>query len=908
MSRSKRLFTLGIFRRASAHTEMREELAFHLEARIARLIARGMTPDEARQEATRRLGTPSLAHAEHMLGDSAELKERRLDVRDRFSDFMDDVRYALRGLSRSPGFSAIAILTLAIGIGANTAIYSAIDALLLRSLPFPEPSRLMSIVQTTDQGGDALWSFPKFQFFRDAQRSYGALAAHAAYPRTLTGAEPERVPIEEVTAEYLRVLGIRVATGSDFPSDLDAIAGESQRLALISDGLWQRRFNADPQIVGKSLSIDNIPWQIIGVLPPGFRGLSGRADALINLTARSAESLSQAWSLEFALVGRLRNDVEPGQAKAEAALLGPRVFEAFPAEQGTLTTSAAPEKWSAAARSLDTIRVAAALKKSLLVLFGAVSLVLLIACVNLANLLIARGIARKQEIAVRLAIGAGRGRLVRLLVTESLVLAFLGGVASLVVAVAGARVLSAINPEETLQAQGLQGGIGVVGFSSIQLDAPALAFTFGVTLIVGLIFGVVPALRATRMDVARDLRDGSAAAGFTRHTGLARRALVTVEIALALVLLAGSGLMIRSLRNLLAVDAGFDGRNVLTLRVTVPPGDIAPDSMPGFYDELQRRLGALTGVESVGLNDCPPLAGGCNGTIMTFADRQLSSSGNAMVGVHWVTPGWFSTVRVPLKRGRMFSESDRLGTAKVVLINEAAAQKYFAGEDPIGKRVAVYQGGFHTGAEVIGIVGDVRYGTIDSTARPDAYISYGQARLSRMMIFVRTSGHPGAVAPAVRQVLKEFAPRNPVYDIRTMDARIAVSTSQARFSATLLTLFAFVALSLAAIGIYGVMAFAVAQRTREIGIRVALGADRRRVLRLVLRDGAILAAAGLVIGLAGALACTRVLRTMLFEITPSDPRTYVVIAVILAMTMLLASWIPARRAAAVDPMIALRRG
>jgi putative ABC transport system permease protein len=908
MSRSKRLFSLGLFRRATARDDMREELEFHLEARVARLVARGMTPDAARQDALRRLGAPTRADAERMLGDSAELKERRLDVRDRFSDFMDDVRYALRGLVRSPGFSAIAILTLGIGIGANTAIYSAIDALLLRSLPFPEPSRLTSVVQTTESGGDALWSYPKFRFFKEQQRSYGTLAAYAAYPRTLTGADPERVAIEEVTGEYLRTLGIRTATGADFPSNIDSVAGGAQRLAIISDALWQRRFNADPQIVGKTLGIDNTPFEIVGVLPPGFRGLTGRADALINLTARNAESLAQAWSLEFSVVGRVRDNVSVEQASAEVGLLGPRVLEAFPQEQGTLTTSSAPEKWSAAARPLDTMRVAPALKRSLLVLFGAVSLVLLIACVNLANLLIARGLSRKQEIAVRLAIGAGRGRLVRLMVTESLVLAIIGGLASLGVAVAGVRALSAINPAETLQVQGLQGGIGVVAFSSIHLDARALTFAFGVTLFVGLVFGIVPALRATRGDVARDLRDGSAASGSARRTGVARRALVTVEVALALVLLAGSGLMIRSLRNLLAVDAGFDAHNVLTLRISVPPGDVAPDSMPGFYDELQRRIAGLSGVESVGLQDCPPLSGGCNGTIMTFADRAATSTGNAMIGVHWVTPSWFGAMRVPLKRGRLFTDGDRLGTPKVVLINEAAARKYFPGEDPIGKRVAVYQGGFHTGAEVIGIVGDVRYGTIDSTARPDAYISYGQARLPRMMVFVRTAGDPSAFAPAVRQTVRDFAPRNPVFDVRTMESRVSTSTAQARFSATLLTLFAIVALSLAALGVYGVMAFAVAQRTREIGIRVALGADRRRVLGMILRDGALLAGAGLIIGLTAALAFTRVLRTMLFGITPSDPRTYVAIAVLLGLVMLVASWIPARRAAAVDPMIALRRG
>jgi putative ABC transport system permease protein len=903
---SRRLFQIGLFKRRTARAEMREELAFHLEARVAQLVAHGMAPDAARTEALRRLGT-SLPDAEEHLGASAELKERRLDVRDRLNDFIDDVRYAFRGLARSPGFTTIAVLTLAIGIGANTAIYSAVDALLLQSLPFREPGRLMDIVQTTGDEGNEEWSYPKYAFFRDAQRSFASLALHATAQTTITGTDPERATIEEVTAQYLGTLGIAPVLGRDFPADIDAAPG-ARKLAIISDGLWQRRFNADPAIVGKTMDINNAPWEIVGVLPPGFRGLSGRTDAFTSLSARSAEQLSQAWSLEFSMIGRLKPGIAPEQAASEAHGLGPRIYAAFPATEGTLSTSKAPSKWSAAARPLNSIRVASGLRRSVLVLFGAVAMVLLIACVNLANLLVARAVARRREIAVRLAIGARRGRLVRLLVTESLVLATLGGIASLAVAIVGTRLLSAINPQETLRVQGLEAGIGVVGFENIHLSASALAFAFGITVAVGLLFGLVPALRATRADLSRDLKDGSAAAGSGRRVGVSRHALVVAEIAFALVLLAGSGLMIRSLGNLLSVNPGFDGTNVLTLRLSVPSGNVAPDSMPGFYNQVQSAIAALPGVENVALADCPPLSNGCNGTIMTFADRPQTSAGNAMVGVHWVSPTWFAALRVPVKRGRGFTDADRLGTPRVVMINEEAARKYFPGEDPIGKRVAVYQGGFHTGAEVIGIVSDVRYGTIDSTARPDAYISYGQSRVSRMMIFVRTSGDAGALAPHVRAVLKRIAPRDPVYDIRTMDARIATASAQARFSAILLGLFALVALSLAVMGIYGVMSFAVAQRTREIGIRVALGADRSRVLGLVLRQGAMLATAGVVIGLVAALAFTRVLRTMLFEVTTTDPQTYIAMILLLAGAVLAASWVPARRAARVDPMIALRRG
>jgi predicted permease len=885
---------------------MQEELEFHIQARVEHLMARGYSAEAARAEALRRLGS-SLADAQRALGDSAERKERRLDVRDRIYDLLSDTRYALRGLARRPGFTTIAVLTLAVGIGANTAIYSAIDALLLRSLPYREPGRLMDIVQSTDNAWDAPWSYPRYQFFRDAQRSYGALALHAASQTTLTGRDPERIGIEEVTTAYLSALGVRVSLGSDLPAELDA-APDARRVALISDALWQRRFNADPAIVGQTISLNNQPWEIAGVLAPGFRGLSGRAEAILNVTARSAELLSEPWSLEFSMIGRLKDGVTPGQAQAEAQIIGPRIYEAFPMRSGTLTTSKEPQRWSAYARPLNSIRVATGLRRSLLVLFGAVSVVLLIACVNLANLLIARALTRKQEIAVRLAIGAARNRLVRLLLTESIVLATLGGIASLAVALLGTRILSALNPQDTLRVQGLQGGIGAVGFENIALDARALVFTFAVTVIVGLLFGLLPALRAARADLTHDLKDGSAAAGSTRRIGLSRRSLVVAEVALALVLLVGSGLMLRSLANVLSVDPGFDGRNVLTLRLSVPAGEIAPDSMPGFYDALQRTIAGVPGVQQVGLADCPPLSNACNGTVMTFADRPQTASGNAMVGVHWVSPNWFSTMRIPIVRGRMFAETDRLGTPKVLLINEEAARRYFPGEDPIGKKVAVYQGGFHTGAEVIGIVGDVRFGTIDSTARADAYISYGQSRVARMMIFVRAAGDASALAPSVRAALRDAAPRMPVFDVRTMSERVATASAQTRFSAVLLGLFATVALSLAVMGIYGVLAFAVVQRSREIGIRMALGARRRNVLRLVLREGILMAGIGAVLGIAGAVALTRLMRAMLFEVTPSDPLTYAAIVALLAVAALLASLLPARRAAGIDPIAALRKG
>ena len=907
----RRLFRLAVRRRDSIRADMDEELRFHIEARIQHFVARGMTPEDARSETIHRLGG-SLADARTRLYHSVEQKENRMAMREHFADFVRDVRYAAHGLRRRPGFTIVAVLTLAIGIGANTAIFSAVDALLLRSLPFRDPARLMDVIQQSPfdpaNGGstESPWSYPKFMTFRGAQHSYSSLALDAKENFILAGDSPERITGERVSAQFLTALGATVALGHDFPADLDEHAGVA-RVVLISNALWQRRFQANPGVIGKLLRVDSSAYQVIGVLPSAFRGMSGQAEILVPVTARTADNLG-AWDLEFSLIGRLKPGVTPGQAAAEAKLLAPQVYQATPTDKNTLS-SGPGGSWGATARPLDSIRVASTLRRSLLVLFGAVGLVLLIACVNLANLLLGRAASRRQEIAIRLAIGAGRGRLIRLLLSESIILATLGGVASLALALWSTHVLRSMNPEQTLQAQGLNSSVGVIGFAGIHLDARALAFTFLVTLAVGVLFGLLPALQATRPQLTESLKEGSAGSGLGGvRLGASRRFLVVAEVALALVLLAGSGLMLRSLANIIAVHPGFDADHLLTLRLTMPPGAVPQDSMPGFYQSIEDRLAALPGVRQAALIDCPPLNGGCNGTLMTFPDRPASATGNAIVGVHWATPSWFSALHVPLRRGRMFAAADRLGAPKVVLINETAARKYWPNEDPLGKTVKVYQGGFHTGATVIGVVGDVRFGVIDSLAAPDVYISYAQAYTPRMMIFLRTTGDPLALVGATRRALQELAPEDPVYDIGSMSDRVGAASAQARFSATLLAMFAAVALGLAVMGIYGVMSYGVASRTREIGIRIALGAHRANVVGMIVREGSLLAAIGVAIGLAGAFALTGLLRTLLFEVTPTDPLTYVGIVIVIAVAAMLASWIPAQHAGRVEPTEALRRG
>ena len=899
------LFRFALHRPDKAREEMHEELAFHLDELAARLVAKGMTPGDARAEALRRLGNP-YDLTEQVLGDSAAHRERVLSMKDLVIDFIDDLRYAARGLARRPAFTAVAVATLAIGIGANTAIFSAVDALLLRSLPYREPDRLMDVTLVSPGEGNTPWSWPKAAVFRDNQQAFSSWALYTSAAGTFTGENPERVTYEQVTGRYLATLGVRVSEGRDFGPEMDAGPG-APRQAIISEGLRQRRFGNVPNPIGAFVELDNEKYEIIGVMPAWFKGTSGNAELLTPIFARSPESLTGAWSLEFAMVARLKDGVSPEQGAADVRRVGPIVYTSTPVEPGSLT-SAKSRAWTAAARPLDSIRVATGLRRSLLVLFGAVGMVLLIACVNIANLLLARATARRREIAVRLAIGATRGRLVRLLLAESLALSVAGGIASVGVAWWATRVLSTVNPADSLQAQNLNGGLGAVGFEAIHLDGTALLFAFVTTLVVGVVFGLVPALGATRVNLTGGLKDDGSGAptGLARHLGVNRRVLVVAEVALAIVLLAGSGLATRSLINLLRVDAGFDPTNVMTLRIAVPPGSVDRDSLGAFYERLRARTAAVPGVADAALADCPPVAGGCNGTIMTFADRPPSPTGNAIVGVHWVTANWFPLMRVQLKRGRLFDSTDRAGSQRVIVINEAAAKKFFPGEDPLGKKVSVYQGGFDKGCTIIGVVGDVRFGTIDSTARPDAFLPYLQSQPRRAMLFVRADKDPVAVVPSVRAAIREAAPASPVFDVKTMDERVASATGQARLSATLLSMFALLALALAVMGIYGVMSFAVTQRTREIGIRVAMGADRREVVRLFTREGLAMSGAGVAIGLVGAFALTRVMRTLLFGVAPDDLATFGTIVGVVFAATLVATWIPARRAAQLDPVEALR--
>jgi putative ABC transport system permease protein len=894
----RRLFRLPLFSRGAARRDVDDELDALIASRVEHLVARGMSPAAARDEALRRLGA-SLDDARLTLQSSAEHRERRMRFTEFLESVMQDVHYAARGLMRRPAFTAVAVLTLAIGVGATTAIFSAVNALLLRPLPYAHPDELMrlSLMVPARSGQPArdnvVWSYPKFAAFRDAQQAFSDLAVYSVTQVTLAGNgdDVERISGEYVGASYLRVLGLNTSRGRDFDRAIDAHPGAPKQV-VISYALWLRRYNADPSVIGRTLDIDRDVWAIIGVGPRDFRGLSGDADVFMPVTTQSAEDLQQPQSHFLALVGRRARGVNETQAEAAVTALGARISDEFQSRVDKL-------KWGAKAVPLNDTRLAPAIRRSLLVLFGAVGLVLLIACVNVANLLLGRASARRREIAVRVAIGAGRARLIRLLLTESLLLAAVGAVASVAVAWAGVRALGTINPATTLRLS-RDSSLGAVAFSSISLDWSALAFTFAVSLVVGVLFGLAPALGAARESFTGALK-GDRVLG----AGAGRRTLVVAEVALALVLLAGSGLMIRSLANLLSVDSGFDGTGVLTFRLTLPPGGVARDSMPGFYSQLIDRVRAVPGVTDVALDNCAPTGGWCSRTGLERIGVPGPDIGHSpLIGADLVTPNWFSLMKVHVLRGRVYTDADRIGAPKVIVLNEAAVKMFFGAEDPIGKRVSIGMNGMDS-AEVIGVVANVRQQP-DSAPGADSYVAYNQSPRPGMVVFVRTSRDPASIGPEVRRAVHDVAARIPVYDMLTMRERASASTAQTRFRAVILALFAITALSLAAVGIYGVMSLAVTARTREMGIRIALGAESGRVQRLVIGEGIGLVAVGAVIGLAGALAATRLLRTFLFDLTSSDPLTYAAIVVVLGTAAIAASWIPARRASRVDPVVALR--
>jgi len=889
----------GLFRRSRVEAELESELAFHLEMESKRHEQSGMPPEEARREALRGFGGVTQTKESYRATGGLPWLETVLQ----------DLRYAARSLRKQPGFTAVAVLTLAVGIGANTAIYTVLDATMLRSLPYKDPSRLMRVSLTANPKTTALssnvfndlsWPYPKYEAFLKNQHVFAETALYEFDSFTVRGeGAPEILQAEDVSASYFPLLGVRAELGRTFLPEEDTQSGQGLA-AVISHDLWLRRYGAERSVIGKTIADGERTFTIVGVLPAGFQGLTGPADVWFSLSAISAEAMRAAMLYNLDLVARLRPGVTVEQAKTEVAAIGPRVA----------LFGGVPPGWehpSAVARTLEEVRLDPLIRKSVLVLFGAVVFVLLIACANIANLLLARGAARQREIAIRFAIGAGRVRVARQLLTESVLLAVLGGLASLLFAYAGVSAVNAMDLARNNFAIGRRlPGLTLLGLGSIHLDGRTLLFTFGIAVLTGILFGLAPVWQGIRAELNEFLQSGSRSVIGAPLRG--RSVLVVAEVALAVILLAGAGLMMKSFSRLFATRTGVDPANVLTARLRVPLG---PDpAVASFYDQLEKRVASLPGVISAGLSNCHVLAGGCSGTGIQFFDRPALPPGSPFphVGIYWVSSAYFKTMKIPLLRGRWFTDRDAGDAPKVALIGETAARMFWPGQDPIGKQIGLGMGGpaFRRNVQVVGVVGDVRYFSIEQQFQPDVYIPHLQAANGSLILSVRAERNPAGLADAVRREAQRLNPNVPVYDIKTLEARIGDSTVRTRFIVVVLALFAGIAVALAAIGIYGVISYMVRQRTQEIGIRMALGARAEDVRGMIVKRAALLAGTGLAIGVAGAFFATRALGALLYEVKPSDPATYASVSVLLAVLALLAAYVPAHRASKIDPCVALR--
>jgi predicted permease len=802
----------------------------------------------------------------------------------------NDLRYALRTLIRRPGFSTIVILTLAVGIGATTAIFSVVNAVLLRSLPYEQPDRLV-VIRGVPTNGDASKvasssSWPDYVDFRAATQSFAELAAVSPSVATLTGPSLEPAPVASATAtaNLFRTLGVTPTLGRGI-ADPDEPLG-APRVVVIGHALWRTRLGGDSAALGTTLALDGVPHTIVGVMPDGFQ--YPEATQLWMPMTPQKEELERGLH-RLRIVGRLA----PGVTRESAETDGKRIFARLEAEypgSNALRTVAVEPMGEASVRGVRPV---------LLVLFGAVGLVLLIVCTNVASLFLARAASREREIALRIALGAGRGRITRQLLVESVLLSVAGGLVGLALAVWGVRALVAAAPSSIPRA------------NEIGVDVPVLGFVLALSVLTGIIFGAVPAFQLGRLGASGPLKDGSPTIAGTRATRRLRKTLVIAEVSLAMVLVIGAGLLLESLARLQRVDPGFDPDRVLVTQLKLPPARYRdPAQVLAYFEQVRARVGAIPGVASVALAFEHPMSPGWT-TSFTIAGRPEPAEGQAPEArMRPVTPGYFRTAGVRLLRGRDIDARDRADAPGVVVINEAFARLHFPTEDPIGERLhrGAWWPNTPTSFEIIGVIRDERFLGLSSDADPATYFPHAQVPFSDMYVVLKARGDPSELIPVLRSEIWAVDRDIPLDNLRTMDELVGGTLARPRFVGMLLGLFAAAALLLAAMGIYGVLSYTVAQRTPEIGIRMALGAQRREVLRTIVGQGVALAAVGIVLGALGATAATRVLSGMLFGVTPTDPLVFATVAGLLTVVAALAAYIPARSASRVDPLIALRQG
>lgn len=820
-----------------------------------------------------------------------------------------DARYALRVLKRAPLFTTVAVAMLALGLGANTAMFAVVHAVLLKPLPFFEPERLMLVhllIPRANGGAGAynemVWSYPKYRSFAETQDVFEETALFSGNSIDLTDvAEPEQLAGETITDRYLTVLGIAPLLGRAFSAEEANVAG-TPPVALIGEQLWARRFARDPAIVGSTIHLDRQPYTIVGVLPPGFRGLTGEAQIWVPQAAFEPGSLTAPQAHGYQLVARRKAAVTEQAAQEAVQALGARIDEQFRA--GGFGNG----PWSAGAISLSDARVGADIRTTSLLLLAGVSFVLLIACANLAALLGTRALARHREVAIRLAIGAGKRQIVRQQLVEVVVLVSVGAIAGVAVALGLLNAATALLPDaETFfrvrdSFLSATSGLTRVGAGMIGLDAMTLSFAVGISLVCAALIVILPARQASSAQPIEALKAG---AGRSARRARLRDPLVVTQIALALVLLAGAGLMLKSVWRLQATGAGIDAENVVAVRVHVQENDAAPEAELAFLTQLLERVRALPGIESAALGSCVPASGGCASAPVSV-DEPWQPGRGQRVGVYMVSDGFAETLGIRLLAGRAFSERDYGLQPSVVLVNEAAAQAFWPGRDPVGAKVGTF--GFRAGAEVVGVVSNVRYQAIETPPQPDIYqpLSGLSFQPSRLPLFVRSPLEPAAIVAMIRGELRALDPNVTLTDATTMEERLRNAMWRTRLTAWLLGAFAALAVLLTAIGIFGLMAQVVAQRSGELAVRIALGAQSGQVLRLVVRRVVVMTVLGLAIGVAGALALSRVVGTLLYDVQGNGPATLLSVAVGLAAVALAAGYLPARRAVRVDAMATLK--
>lgn len=864
----------ALFTRAQMEQDLDEELRFHLEKEIEKNIERGMDPEEARFKALRSFGGVE------------QVKEQSRDTRGtRFiEELFQDLRYSLRTLLKSPGFTAVALLTIAFGIGANTSIFSIVNAVLLRPFPYKAPDRLV-VVGEFRPGGTI--SYPNFVDWKDDRsvfESTSAVRPNESFNLTEAG-EPERLQGRLVSAGFFNTLGISPHVGRDFTAEDDRVG--ATKTVILSYGFWARRFGSDPTVIGRQIKLNNESYTIVGVAAANFQyGMDADVSVPIGLSAERFRT--RGADPGISAVARLNNGSSQEQTESALNVIYSRLEQQYPQSNTNRRAVLTPIHES----------FVGDVRRPLLILLSAVGLVLLIACANVANLLLVRASARRREMSVRVALGASRWRIVRQLLTESLLLAFIGAALGTLLSIWGTSFIANQLPD------------GIPRLSEAGVNGSVLAFTLGVTVFTGLLFGLVPSLEASRLNLTESLKEGDRGSSGGRQR--LRSVLVVSEVALTLTLLVGAGLLIQSFRRVLQVDPGFKANNLLAMQVSVSNPDGA--KVASFFKQLQENVRRLPGVTSVAVSNGLPLDG-ANHPVFFIHGRPLPEKGKESGGIRYtVSDDYFKTMGIDLLKGRTFTSQDTPDTPLAVVIDEALAERHFPNENPIGHRLA-QSTSFSPIFEIVGVVRHVQQYNLDGgpTKTPQFYLSFNQVApdrlpgmVRRINLLTRTSVEPTSLTSAVRGEISALNKDQAVFNVRTMEQIVSQSVATRRFSMLLLSVFAIVALALACIGIYGMMSYAVTQRTREIGLRMTLGAQRGNVLKMVIGQGMKLASLGVVLGLIASVALTRTMKSLLFGISPTDPITFLSIAALISLVALLACFFPARRATKVDPMIALR--